>query len=397
MRALLFIILTGCGTGLTELGTDTADTAIPSGDVVIDDVAPYWGPVAGGTLITISGVGFTDVESVVVGGLDLDFFRESAESIIVTTPPGVVEGPVELTITTGAGVARDPEGFWYSNSGAPDRGDGGTDTDPDTNGGGDVSATGMTGGLIELSMLQVACPACFNQSNGLQVSGAAAFHGPSPTSWTQWLPPSGSCAINPTRGGPTTPRVDVGEWVYLESGAASIPMRRTTGQGGLFYDAAGLTESDYRRNASFDVNVPDGGIGGSFRIDGGMESTEGFDSISPQEMLYVNPEAAFAASVSQQGQGFSWSPSGGVGNFLVQLDIYASDGSALVGSVVCYGPDNGFMTVPGGMLSNFPSYGLVAIGMYRYKVSETVIPSNGATLQAISQFGVMGTGTLVPF
>jgi hypothetical protein len=101
--------------------------------------------------------------------------------------------------------------------------------------------------------------------------------------------------------------------------------------------------------------------------------------------------------VSQQGQGFSWSPSGGVGNFLVQLDIYASDGSALVGSVVCYGPDNGFMTVPGGMLSNFPSYGLVAIGMYRYKVSETVIPSNGATLQAISQFGVMGTGTLVPF
>lgn len=393
MRCLLFIVLTGCGTGLTELGTDPSDTAIEVGDVVIDDISPYWGPVAGGTLVTISGVGFIDVESVVIGGLDVDFFREDAESIIVTSPPGIVEGPVELVVTTGTGVGRDTEGFWYSDSGPPDRGD---DDDPDTPGG-DVSPTGMTGGLIELSLLQIACPSCFNQSNGLQVAGAAAFHAPTPTSWTQWLPPSGSCAINPNRGGPTTPRVDVGEWVYLESGAASIPMRRTSGEGGMFYDAAGLTESDYRRNASFDVNVPDGGAWGSFRVTGGMESTEGFDSVSPQEMLYVNPEAAFAASVSQQGQVFSWSPSGGLGNFLVQLDIYASDGSALLGSVVCYGPDNGFMTVPAGMLSGFPSYGLVAIGMYRYKVSESVIPSNGATLQAISQFGVMGTGTLVPF
>ena len=75
MRSLLFIVLTGCGTGLTELGTDTTDTAVQVGDVVIDDVSPYWGPVAGGTLVTITGVGFTEVESVEVGGLDLDFFR----------------------------------------------------------------------------------------------------------------------------------------------------------------------------------------------------------------------------------------------------------------------------------------------------------------------------------
>ncbi len=395
MRSLLFIVLTGCGTGLTELGTDTTDTAVQVGDVVIDDVSPYWGPVAGGTLVTITGVGFTEVESVEVGGLDLDFFREDAEHIIVTSPPGIVEGPVEVVVTTGSGIGIDPEGFWYSDSGPPDRGN--DIDDPDTDSDGQVTATGMTGGLIELAMLQVACPSCFNQSNGLQVSGAAAFHAPSPTSWTQWIPPSGSCAINPNRGGPTTARVDVGEWVYLESGSASIPMRRTSGQGGLYYDAAGLGESDYLRNASFDVNVPDGGAGGGFRIDGGMVSSQGFDSVSPQEMLYVNPEAAFAAPVSQQGQVFSWSPSGGIGTFMVQLDVYASDGSVLLGSVVCYGPDNGSMVVPGGMLSGFPSYGLVAIGMYRYKVSETVIPSNGATLQAISQFGVMGTGTLVPF
>ena len=396
MRTLVFLALAGCGTGLSEFGPDTADTSVEAGDVVIDAVSPWWGPTAGGTLLTISGTGFTEVQSVSIGDVPVDFFREDAETLFVTSPPVTAEGPAAVVIETGGGTARSPEGYWYSNNGPPNTGD--PDPDPDTGGGGGtVTPTGQIGGLVELTLVQIACPECFAASQSLIVAGAAAFHQPSPTSWNAWLPPSGTCALNPPQTGPNTARMDVGEWVYLESGSSSIPMRRTSGASGVLYEAPNLTESDYLRNASYDVNVPGTGGSGAFRVTGGMQSTQGFDSVTPFEMLYVDPFSAFAAPVSQQGQLFTWAPSGGSGNFLIRLDVYTSDGAALAGSVVCFGPDNGQMVVPGAYLAGLPSYGLVAIQMYRYRTSETVIPTSGHTLQSIAQFGVWGTGTLVPF
>jgi len=384
---LVSLLLAGCGTGLTGLGTETD----PQGDgpVFITDVSPWWGPTAGGTLVTITGVDFTGAVTVTFNGVPADAFRESTESLLVTTPSALDQGPIDIEVVAAEGTATLTDGFWYSDTGMPDVGG----HDP----GDDPTPSGLFGGLVEMSLLQIACPSCFNLTEGLQVTGNAAFHDPSPTSWTAWLPPSGTCALNPAQAGPTSPRYDVGEWVYLESGATSIALRRTMGETGTLYEAQGFTETDYRRNASFDVFVPDGGVYGAFRVTGGMETTEGFSSISPQELLYTDPSAAFAAALPQSGTLLTWAPSGGTGSFLVLVDVYDPNTGAYIAEVGCFGPDNGAMTVPTGMLAQFPAYSLAAVYMVRYRISDAIIPTNGATLQSISQFGVVGTGTLAPW
>lgn len=388
MRAplLLLALLTGCGTGLEGLVDETDDPQ--TGPVRITDVQPWWGPTAGGTLITVTGEGFSGNVVVKFGDVPAAAFREDADTLLVTTPAAAAEGPVDLLVETAEGETRLPDGFWYSNSGRPDTGE---DTDTD------VTGSGLVGGLVEFSMVQVACPACFSMSVDLQVAGAAAFHEPTAMGWSDWLPASGTCALNPQMPAPTTARQDLGEWVYLESGSTSVPLRRTTGANGVQYEGQGLTEPQFRRNASFDVNVPDGGAYGSFRVEGGLQTTEGFTSLSPMELLYVYPEAAFAAPISQYGQAFTWAPSGSASGFLVLVDVYTEYGDAFLGQIACYGPDNGAMVVPGTLLAQFPSWGLVAVGLYRYHRGESVLPHNGATLESISQFGVLGTGTLVPY
>lgn len=396
MRILTLLLLGGCGVGLDGYNPHTGDTDAPLGDVYITGISPWWGPTAGGTLITISGSGFTGVEEVLLDELSVEFFREDAETIYVTTPAHAGEGPVAVSIVAGDGTASEAEGFWYSDSGQPDRGD----VDPDTSGGGGGGGgtpTGLYGGLIEIGFEQIACPSCIGATSSLQINAAAAFHQPSPTGWTGSLPARGSCVVNPTGSAPSTARIDVGEWVYLESGGSSIGLRRTSGTGGMFYDGGAIAESSYVRNASFELNVNEGGSLGSFSLAGALVTTEGFTEVAPYELLYSDVYSAFSAAISQYGQTFQWAPAGGNGGFLVRIGVYSEDGSAFLGQIDCMGNDTGALTVPSAYLAAFPSYSLVTVGMYRHRVTETVLPSNGATLQAISTHGFQGTGTLVPW
>lgn len=389
----VLVALTACGTGLDGLVEDTGLEDEPTGPVRVTLIDPWWGPTAGGNVITVTGEGFTGSVVVKLGDVTAQTFRESTTTLLVTVPRANAEGPVEVVVEAQDGTARVSEGYWYSDHGPPD-----VDTDTDTNDDTDtdVTATGLVGGLVEFNLLQIACPECFGSATGLAVSADAAFHNPSPMGWFDWLPASGTCQVNPTRGGPTASRKDVGDWVYLQSGTASIPLSRTSGDGGLFYTAQGLDDGDFRFNGSFDVHVPGGGPFGPFTVQGGLENTDGFDAIAPVEMLYVAPEAAFSAAISQYGQTFQWAPYGGNGGFLVMIDVYDEYGSAYLGQIVCFGPDNGQMTVPMSFLSQGPAYGLVGIWMTRFKLTETLLP-DGSTLQAVSQVSVLGTGTLVPW
>lgn len=262
---------------------------------------------------------------------------------------------------------------------------------------GDTSDTGRslggtgTSGLVEFDLLQVACPSCFGATSSLTVTASAAFHDPVPGSWIAWMPPVGGCAFNTAPVPLATSTRDVGQWVYLQSGSKSIGLLRTTASLGTIYQKNDATESDFVRNAAWDVVIPDADP--TETIQGGLQTTEGFDAIQPIEMLYTQPAAAFSAAISRQGQQFTWSPSGSGDFFVVLVDVYDASGSTHLGSVMCRGPDNGSLAIPSAGWSPFPPGSLLAIGLYRYRHNVADVP-DGSVLESVSSDGVLGTGTL---
>jgi len=266
------------------------------------------------------------------------------------------------------------------------------DTGGDTDSGDtDIGATGVMG-LVEFTKLQVACPACFDATSDLIVDASAAFHTPTDGSWIAWMPPTGGCLRNAAPVPLASATLDLGAFTYLESGTASVPLSRQAGQAGTVYRAQGLDDADYLRNAEFDVTVPDA-PGGALFVDRGVHTTYGFDTITPVEMLYVEPAAAFAAPILRSGQQFTWTPTGSGDFFVILVDAYDPYTLAFLGSVMCKGPDTGAMTVPSSALAAFPSGSYAAVGPYRYRYNVAPL-EDGTVLEAVSSSGVLGTGTL---
>lgn len=260
-----------------------------------------------------------------------------------------------------------------------------------------VDATGLVGGLVEMSRLQVACPSCFGASSDMLVSASVAFHEPASQTWFGGYADRGSCAVNRVGSPPTTPRLDVGEWVYLTSGSTSIGLRRTTGASGVMYAAEGLSEADFRSTASYGLSAPDGGELGPLDVDGAVTTPQGFATIEPMGLLYTNPQSAFGQPLHRTSPNlFTWSGSGGSGDFVVQIDVYDPSGASLLATVACRGPDNGELTVPGSMLSSYPVNSLLAVYLYRVEFGGFVLEANGATVQASAIVGVIGTAYLAP-
>ena len=79
---------------------------------------------------------------------------------------------------------------------------------------------------------------------------------------------------------------------------------------------------------------------------------------------------------------------------MMQVDVYDPTGASYLGNLVCLGPDNGSMYIPGGYFSSYPYGSLLAVKMYRQQVEETIIPATGDTLQSVSHGGVWGTAYL---
>lgn len=261
-----------------------------------------------------------------------------------------------------------------------------TATDPLEDG---LGAEDVTG-LVEFTLLQVACPDCFGVASSLVVGAQAAFHPPERGSWIGWMPPMGTCGVNASPRALSTAGADRGQFVYLESGSKSVALTRTAGQMGTIYTAQSVTEPDYLRNASWDVVVGESGA----RIPGGLLTTEGFDAIQPQEMLYVEPGAAFSAIVQRSGQRFTWAPFGSGNRFVILVDGYDGVSGAFLGTLTCVGPDNGAMTIPGSQLSVFPSGSLLGVGLYRYRTSTATVPADGSSFESVSWVGVLGTAQM---
>lgn len=362
------VSLLHCEAGLVPYQPDG-----PAAAVQITDIDPDWGPAEGRTAVTITGTGFAGSVVVFFGDDLASASITSDHTILASSPTVATDGPVDVRVLTDEGEATVAGGFRYGN----------TDPDPDPDPGDTddpVIGTGLTGGLVEFTHQQGVA--------GDVVSAAAKFHDPADVDWLDWLPPVGSCVVDPFISPPAVTAIDVGEWVHLSSGSTSIPMARSFGEDGYLYRAANLEDHDYLRNASFDVSAP-----GEFTVEDALSTTEGYSSIEPIELLYVIGDSpSFEAKLRKSTtNNFTWAPAG-QGTFLIQLLVFDQYGTTIRGTVMCHDWDDGDMSIPGAWLTPYPTNGLVLVYMFRYRTGEFVLPTNGSRVQTSTYALFVGSG-----
>jgi IPT/TIG domain-containing protein len=91
--------------GGTSYGSDETFTTTSTGPApTVKKLSPKTGPKAGGTLVTISGTGFTGATAVKFGSTEVSFTFNSETSISVVSPAGT-KGTVDVTVTTPDGTS----------------------------------------------------------------------------------------------------------------------------------------------------------------------------------------------------------------------------------------------------------------------------------------------------
>jgi hypothetical protein len=72
---------------------------------LVTAVKPSSGPAAGGTSVTITGAGFTDVSGVYFGGVPAAYEVRSSSTIVAVSPAGGPGGVVDVTVATAHGTS----------------------------------------------------------------------------------------------------------------------------------------------------------------------------------------------------------------------------------------------------------------------------------------------------
>ncbi|HWE67430.1 MAG TPA: IPT/TIG domain-containing protein [Acidimicrobiales bacterium] len=90
-------------------------------DIVnVSGISPAFGPLAGGTVVTITGSGFDGTSTVTFGGKPATISgTTTATTITATSPPGTVAGPVDVVVTTGANFSPSVVQDQFTYVGAP--------------------------------------------------------------------------------------------------------------------------------------------------------------------------------------------------------------------------------------------------------------------------------------
>jgi len=383
----------------------------PPGDqLLILSIKPSEG--VEGTAVALSGQGFQDNMLILFGDVVAETVIEDATQAVVIAPAVSAEGPVDVIAVAGEARAVVESGFTYISSSTKTSDTSGTgstnvvdtsDTGGLSDSGGSTTLTsttdsgsvGLPSGVVQLVHMQAACPACLGLTNELQIYAEVAFHEPVTQGWLDWMPPVGTCALNPANTPVASAYLDLGEWVYLETGASSLGLYRQLGDAGAVYRIEGLTTSQFFRTAFYDLSVPDGGAYGPFDVQDAALTPTGFATIEPEALLYTSPASAFSAGISKSsGNLLSWSPAG-TGTFLVMVEVYDRLGSPTGDLVVCHDSDSGALVLPGGYFSSYASGSLLVVYMVRTEHVITEFDA-GTRLEGVAQMGVIGTASLVP-
>lgn len=377
----MILVLAGCG----SLGLTSTTPPKPEVELAIEGIEPSWGYPSDETEVVITGSGLETATAVKFGRSEVSF-SEIDGDLAVTAPALGFEAVVDVTVVTPDGEVTATGGFTYADEEPEDTDTGSGDTDDNTD------ADGQIGGLVQMTLVQYACPTCFEPAlPDLDVYANAAFHAPTRAGWLDWLPAEGSCASNPGGSAPASSFVDAGEYAYLTSGSRAIAMRAASDH---VFASSGLDEADYVRNAAYDLDV-DGGSGlDAFEVTDAVTTPQSISSLTPAELLYTNPRDAFSAQIRKTNATFTWGPTGGGGSFVVEVQVYSGSSGSALGSVICRGPDDGSLTVPASSLSSYPSGSLLVVGLHRYVIGTFDRPDNGSEVDTLASFGVVGTGVL---
>lgn len=383
-------VLVGCGVGGLQVRPDVYDSgSTDEAPVAIDRLDPDWSVPDEATAVTIEGRGFVGEVTVEFGRTVVEATVLDENTLVVTAPAAGIETQVDVVVVSELGTATAAGAFTWAENEPVDTGDpGDTDDTGDTDS--ELPNEGKTGGLVQFSMVQIACPACLNYSSGLQVLASAGFHEPTTKSWVDWIPREGDCVENPSPVQASNNFLDAGEWLSYRSGSASVQLRVVDDT----YEATGLDDGDFVRNAGWVVDVEGGSDVPAFEVENAFYTPESLATLTPVEMLYTQPQSAFSARISKSRASFGWGPAGGSDSFAVVLDIYNAQGTSYMGQVFCLGSDGGSLSVPSGYLSAYPNNALLVIGMYRYVVGTFQRPDDGSTVETLINFGVIGTGVL---
>ena len=239
--------------------------------------------------------------------------------------------------------------------------------------------TELTIGFAEISLTQIACPACMGVQNEFDIYANLKLHQPTSGGYSEQLTPVGSCVTQ-----------ELGAYVsstpLTVTGTASFNSIQLFPSGVAEWSNTNLYEYQIERRTQVYVSTDAGSIPNAF------ETLEGFDDIQPWELRYVDPSYAFAAVVSKQGTTFSWQPIIPDAQFEILIAVYSPDGSQLLGMVSCMENDMGYLTVPGSYFQSYPYNALTAIYLSRHRVDRRPAPDFNGYLESHMVWTVLGTG-----
>ena len=239
--------------------------------------------------------------------------------------------------------------------------------------------TELTIGFAELSLTQIACPACVGVSNEFDISANLKLHYPTSGGYTDQLTPVGSCVTQ-----------EIGSYVSSEpiliSGTANFNSIQLYPAGQAEWSVSNLMEYQIPRRTLVTVTT-EGGI-----IPNAFETLEGFDSIEPYTLLWVDPSYAFDTVVSKSGTTFTWYPSIPGTQFEIMIVVYSPDGSQILGLVACMENDVGYMTVPGTYFQSYPTWALTAVYLTRHRIDRQPAYDFNGYLESHQTWTVLGTG-----
>ena len=219
-------------------------------------------------------------------------------------------------------------------------------------------------GLLKYSLTQIACPACFNETNELDVRMEALFHLPISSSWLSGLsiPERGSCVANLPEVIPSINKVSVGNKIDFIGGWSSGVMTERA-QDPFGYSTGYMAEANYNRDTWHDLLISDHNI----LIKDAFKSIHGFDYIEPYELLWIDPSYAFSVALFRSGMSFSWGPYGSDDDFLIIVSSYDPLDGSYIGNIACTNGDTGSMHIPAEYASKLPHGSLASVHFQRHK------------------------------
>ena len=256
-----------------------------------------------------------------------------------------------------------------------------TDTQHDTfhpQDSGTIDISAFTAGFAKIHFQQVACPACLGVTQEINIAASLKLHLPTSADYTAHLTDVGTCTTSIYETHVSSQPLGSNQVSYFND----IPLSPAVDG----WENSGIYDYQYSRNTQHTISSEHGDISNAFT------SIEGFDSIEPYTLLWVDPSYAYDAVISKSGTTFTWSPTRSDLQFEIIIAVYSSDGSQLLGAVSCMETDSGSMYIPGSYFQSFPAHSLTAVHLRRHQVDAVPVNSLGGNLQSHMMWEVIGTG-----